>query len=101
MEANDQGMETTGQGGGGNNNNNSNNNNNNNRTVGGFSIKRLRVILCQKKNERTKKMALRRKQRERLRNLNRELATTEAEIKMLDDDIIKIEAEEKKADDEL
>jgi len=64
-----------------------------------FSIERLRVLLMRKKNERTKKLALRRKQRERMQNLTRNLQTTEAELEMLNREITEIEKEEKLADD--
>jgi len=45
-----------------------------------FSASRLRQMLARKKNERAKKLALRRKQKERVRKLVRDLETTEAEI---------------------
>jgi len=68
-----------------------------------FSASRLRQMLARKKNERAKKLALRRKQKERVRKLVRDLETTEAEIVSLSNEVSGIETAMQKAmdDDEI
>ena len=51
-----------------------------------FSASRLRQMLA-RKNEQAKKLALRRKQKERVRKLVRDLETTEAEIVSLNNEV--------------
>jgi len=64
-----------------------------------YSVVRLRQMLARKKNERSKKIQLRRKQKERLRKMVRDLETTEAEIEALNNDILGVEREMEVATD--